>query len=284
MSLFEEKEEKYIECVGGVKLHTIIIGSGEPIVFLHGFPDFWYGWKDIILDLKDDFKLVIPDTRGINLSDKPEGVENYTTDILVKDIKILSEKLKLGKFTLVGHDWGGAIAWAFGHKYPKLLKKLIIINAPHPKVFMNKLRKNAKQRRSSGYIFQLIKPGGEQSLLKNDMMGLKAAVFGTVRNKNAFTEKDKQKYIESWSQPKSILCGVNYYRASTNNLEPADVIEVPTLVIHGMKDNFIRPVILEGLGEFVKDLTIVKAENASHWVMHDEPELVASNIREYLSK
>ena len=282
MNLFEEIEEKYIECFDKVRLHTIIIGSGEPIILLHGFPDFWYGWKDIIIGLKDSYKLIVPDTRGINLSDKPEDEKSYTTDILVEDIKILSEKLNLGKFTLVGHDWGGAIAWAFGHKHPTLLKKLIILNAPHPKVFTNKIQTNAKQRRSSGYIFQLLKPGGEQSLLKNDMMGLKAAVFGTTRNKNAFTEEDKQKYIEAWSRPNSILCGVNYYRASRYTKEPAGIIEVPTLVIHGMKDNFIRPVILEGLDEYVEDLTIVKADNASHWVMHDEPALVNSSIKEFL--
>ena len=283
MSLFEEMEEKYIECFDKVRLHTIITGSGEPIILLHGFPDFWYGWKDIIIGLKDSYKLIMPDTRGINLSDKPEDVKSYATDILVEDIRILSEKLNLGKFTLVGHDWGGAIAWAFGYKHPTLLKKLIILNAPHPKVFTNKIQKNAKQRRSSGYIFQLLKPGGEQGLLKNDMMGLKAAVFGTARNRNAFTEIDKQKYIEAWSQPNSILCGVNYYRASRFTQEPAGIIKVPTLVIHGMKDNFIRPVTLEGLDEYVEDLTIVKADNASHWVMHDEPELVNSSIREFLT-
>ena len=284
MEIFGEMEEKCIECYDGVKLHTVVIGSGEPIVLLHGFPDFWYGWKEIILGLKDDFKLIVPDTRGINLSDKPEGVENYTTDILVEDIKILTEKLKIGKFTLVGHDWGGAIAWAFGSVYPELLKNLIIINAPHPTIFIKKIQKNAKQRRSSGYISQLIKPGGELSLLKNAMMGLKAAVFGTARNKNAFTEEDKQKYIESWSRPNSILCGVNYYRASRNSQRSIGNIEVPTLVIHGMKDNFVRPVVLEGLTEHVKDLKIVKVDRASHWVMHDEPNLVNSSIKEFVKK
>ena len=99
----ESLEEKYIE-VNGVKLHTMITGSGEPLILLHGFPDFWYGWKYVIEGLKDDFKLIVPDTRGINLSDKPEGVENYEIDILANDIIELSKKLNLGKFTVVGHD------------------------------------------------------------------------------------------------------------------------------------------------------------------------------------
>lgn len=277
-------QEKYIEIEHGIKLHTIIAGSGEPIILLHGFPDFWYGWKNIIEGLKDEFKLVVPDTRGINLSSKPEGVENYTTDILTMDVKLLSEALNLGKFTLVGHDWGGAIAWAFGHKYPELLKKLVIINAPHPKVFRKKIEGSAKQRRSSGYIFQLLKPGGEQGLLKNDMLGLKVSVFKTTVNKDAFTEEDKQMYIEAWSQPNSVLSGVNYYRANVNIEQSSGVINVPTLVIHGMKDKFVRPLVLEGLSEYVKDLTIVKAENSSHWVMHDEPELVIKSIEEFIKK
>jgi len=282
MEIVKLMEEKYIECYDGVKLHTMMIGKGEPLILLHGFPDFWYGWKNIILDLKNEFRLIVPDTRGINLSSKPEGVENYVLDYLVEDIKILSEKLNIGVFTLVGHDWGGAIAWAFGYKYPELLKKLIIINSGHPKTFRSKIKEIPKQRRSSGYMRQLIKPGGEQGLLKNDMMGLKAAVFGTTRRKDAFTEEDKRLYIESWSQPNSILRAVNYYRANRNITESVGVIEVPTLVIHGMKDNFVRPLVLDGLEELVKDLKIVRVERSSHWVMHDAPEIVCSSIKEFI--
>jgi pimeloyl-ACP methyl ester carboxylesterase len=282
MEIFKQSEEKYVEGYNGVKLHTIIIGTGEPIILLHGFPDFWYGWKNVILGLQDDFQLIVPDTRGINLSDKPEDAENYKIDLLVEDIKELANKLNIAKFTLVGHDWGGAISWAFGTTYPELLKKLVIINAPHPKIFRKKLESNPKQRRSSGYIFQLLKPGGEQSLLKNDMMGLKGAVFGTTRKKNAFSKEDKERYIEAWSQPNSILCGVNYYRANRSIEQATGNIDVPTLVIHGMKDIFIRPTVLDGLSEFVKDLQIVKAEESSHWVMHDEPELVASSIKDFV--
>ncbi len=228
--------------------------------------------------------MIVPDTRGINLSSKPDGIQNYTINILVEDIKILSERLDLGVFTLVGHDWGGAIGWAFAYKYPKLLKKLVIINAPHPKIFRKKIKGNAKQRRSSGYIFQLLKPGGELALLKNDMMALKASVFGSLKRKNAFSEEDKQKYIESWSQPDSISCGVNYYRANKNIEDFTGIIKVPTLVIHGMKDNFIRPTVLEGLTEYVEDLIIIKAERSSHWVQNDEPELVISSIKEFMKK
>ncbi len=283
MEGLKDLEEKYITCHDGVKLHVILAGKGDPIILLHGFPDFWYGWKNVIIGLKEHFRLIVPDTRGINLSDKPEGVEHYKLEHLVEDIKILAEKLGFNHFYLVGHDWGGVIGWSFAFKYPELMKKLVIINAPHPKIFGHKIATNEVQRRASGYIFQLIQPGGEQSLLKNDMMGLKAAVFGTARKKNAFTEEDKKKYLESWSIPNSILCGVNYYRANRNIDPYSGIIEVPTLVIHGMKDNFVKPVVLEGLADWVKDLRIEKIEKSSHWAMHDAPEVIIARIKEFFS-
>ena len=144
----ESIEEKYIE-VNGIKLHTIIAGSGEPLILLHGFPDFWYGWKDVIEGLNQDFKLIVPDTRGINLSDRPEGVNNYGIKVLIDDVKKLSEQLNLGKFILCGHDWGGAIAWAFAEEHPELLKKLVIINAPHPKALQSAIRTSKEQRKAS---------------------------------------------------------------------------------------------------------------------------------------
>lgn len=177
MEIFNEMEEKYIE-TNGIKLHTVIIGSGEPIMLLHGFPDFWYGWRDIILGLKDKYKLIVPDMRGYNLSDKPEGIENYTLKILIDDIKGLSEALKLGKFNLGGHDWGGPIAWGFAEKYPELLKKLIIINGPHPKVFSKLITKDKTQRKASGYIFKFIQPDSEKALIENEFQFLKLVVFG----------------------------------------------------------------------------------------------------------
>ena len=281
-NLFDEINEKYIECYKGIKLHTIIIGNGEPIILLHGFPDFWYGWKKVILGLKDKFKLIVPDLRGYNVSDKPEGEENYKLELLINDIKTLAENLNLGTFYLAGHDWGGMISWIFAEKYPDMVRKLIILNAPHPKVFQEKISKNKTQRRASGYIFQLLKPGGEQALIRNDYQLLKFAVFGTARKKDAFTEDDKKKYFEAWSQPGAILGGVNYYRANRGFEGWTGVINVPTLVIHGMKDNYVTPVVLEGLDNYIKDLQIVRSENASHWVMHDDPELVNSSIRDFI--
>lgn len=280
MEIFNKIEEKYIK-INGITLHTIITGSGEPLILLHGFPDFWYGWKNIILGLKDKFQLIVPDMRGYNLSDKPDGIENYKLDILIEDIKGLSEKLGFTKFNLAGHDWGGMVSWALAEKYPEILKKLIILNAPHPKIFRKLITKDNDQKKASGYIVRFLKEG-ESFLFENNFQALQLSVFGTAKNKKAFSEFDKEKYIEAWSQPGALTGGVNYYKANRSYEEWSGIINVPTLVIFGMKDIFVLPKVLEGLEDFIKDLKIVRIENASHWVMHDDPELVNSSIQSFL--
>ncbi|MBY8988353.1 MAG: alpha/beta hydrolase [Candidatus Lokiarchaeota archaeon] len=279
MELFDEIKEKMIE-TNGLKLHTVMIGEGSPLVLLHGFPDFWYGWKSVITGLKKHYKLIIPDMRGYNLSDKPEGVENYKIEPLIEDIKGLIETLKLGKVFLAGHDWGGIVAWAFAEKYPELLQKLAILNAPHMKIFQQKLRIDKKQQEASYYVFEFLKPDGEKFLFENDRKWLKFALFEGMINKNNFTEFDKEQYLSAWTQP-AILGGVNYYRANTSFKDWTGKITVPTLVIHGMKDVAVLSSVLEGLSDYVSDLKIVRAENSSHWVMHDQPELVISSFKEF---
>ncbi|MHA1459401.1 MAG: alpha/beta fold hydrolase [Promethearchaeota archaeon] len=290
MELLNEIEEKFVE-TNNIKLHTIAIGEGPPLVLLHGFPDFWYGWKSVISGLKSDYQLIIPDMRGYNLliipdmrgynlSDKPEGVENYKIDTLVEDIRGLIESLGLGKVFLAGHDWGGIVAWAFAEKYPELLQKLAILNAPHMKIFQQKLRTDKKQQKASYYVFEFLKPDGEKFLFENDKKWLKFALFEGMINKTDFTEFDKRQYLSAWTQP-AILGGVNYYRANTNFEDWKGIITVPTLVIHGMKDRAVLSSVLEGLSNYVSDLKIVRAENASHWVMHDVPELVISSFKEF---
>ena len=302
--LFDEIEEVYVE-TNGIKLHTVLIGSGRPIILLHGFPDFWYGWRDIMLGLKDNYRLIVPDLRGYNLSDKPEGIGNYTLELLINDIKGIAESLKLGKFYLVGHDWGGPIAWAFAGVFPELLEKLILINGPHPLVIRDLIAKDNDQRNASSYIFEFIKPDSAKLLMDNDFQILRSVMTmdfqnlpdlfkGSITNNDSeipkrestFSDFDMAKYVEAWSQPGAINAGLDYYRASvTEQLIGkgwSGEINVPTLVIHGMKDVALTPKILNGLENYVKDLKIVKIEEASHWVMVDAPDIVNSNIRKFI--
>ncbi len=283
MDLFKEIEEVYID-TNGIKLHTIVIGSGEPLILLHGFPEFWYCWKSVIPGLKENFKLIIPDMRGYNLSDKPNDVKKYKMEFLIGDIKGLIEELNLKRVYLAGHDWGGVVAWSFAEKYPNLLKKLIILNAPHPKIFQKRLRTDKKQQEASSYIFEFLKPQAEKKLYEDDYRRLKKAVFEDMFSKTNFTEFDKEKYKEAWSQPGAILGGVNYYRANTSFDEWTGIIELPTLVIWGMNDVALLPQQLEGLSDYVKNLKIVRSENSSHWITHDDPDLIISSIKEFILK
>jgi len=284
--LFKEMEEKYIE-TNGIKLHTMMIGSGEPIIMLHGFPDFWYGWRDIIMGLKNEYKVITPDMRGYNLSDKPKGVENYQLDIMVEDIKGLSEALNLGKFYLAGHDWGAPIAWAVAEKYPELVKKLIICNGVHLQASRKVYERDEKQRKASSYIDMFIKPGADSRLMQNNFQFLKFAILGLVNRKGAISEFDLERYVEAWSQPGAVNGGLEYYRAARLSMDKfmegfTGIVNVPTLVIHGKKDPAILPQTLKNLEEYVKDLKIVYIENASHFVMADAPEIVIANIKKFI--
>ena len=276
MELLQEVEERYIE-TNGIKLHTVIIGSGKPLVLLHGFPDFWYGWKNVITGLKNEFKLIVPDMRGYNLSDKPEGVENYDLNILVDDIKGLSEELQLGKFYLAGHDWGGIVAWSFAEKYPDLLEKLIIINAPHIALIQKSVETNETQKKASGYVTMLRQPGTENIMIARDCKLLKATVFFSEASKF-----DEEMYVKAWTQPGAILGGLNYYKANWGVSDWTGIVDVPTLVIWGMNDPYLRPLLLDDMPNYVKDLKIVRVDAPSHWVMTDEPEIVNSSIREFI--
>ena len=276
MELLQEVEERYIK-TNGIKLHTVIIGSGKPLILLHGFPDFWYGWKNVIMGLKDNYQLIVPDMRGYNLSDKPDGVENYDLNILADDIKGLSEELHLGKFYLAGHDWGGIVAWSFAEKYPDLLEKLIIINAPHIALMQKSIETNKTQRKASGYVNMLQQPGAENILLAHDCQALKSIVFTSEASKF-----DEEMYVKAWTQPGAILGGLNYYKANWDASSWTGIVDVPTLVIWGMNDPFLRPLLLDAMPDYVKDLKIVRVDAPSHWVMRDVPEIVNTNIKEFI--
>jgi len=283
MEIFEEMEEKYIE-TNGIKLHTVIIGEGEPILFMHGFPDFWYGWKNMILGLKDEFKLILPDTRGINLSDKPEDVEDYYPRTLIDDIKGLTEALDLGKFTLIGHDWGGSLSYGFATLYPEKLKGLVTLNCPHPAVTSKKIQQSSKKmRKTMKYQLDTLKADRLELMTSNNFAALRALVF---KGKDKF---DQEKYIEAWSQPGAIKYGLMYYTAAYkytragNSVEDwVSHIQVPTLVLWGIKDPHLDPIILDGLDEYIKDLKIVRIENAGHFVMDDAPDTINSEIRKFI--
>jgi pimeloyl-ACP methyl ester carboxylesterase len=283
--------------VNGVRLHYATTGKGKLILFVHGFPEFWYEWKDQLAEFGKDYMAVAPDMRGYNLSSKPEGVEQYQVKYLVEDLRALAEKLGHKKFILVGHDWGGAIAWAFAIAHPEYLEKLVIINAPHPGVFARELRENPDQQKASQYMLMFRSPQAEQILSANNYATLTQGVLGELIKKGIFTEEDKKAYIEAWSQPGALTGGLNYYRAARvgppsgeENKEGANFaaslpsldVRVPTLVIWGERDTALLTGNLNGLDKYVPKLTIKRIPDGSHWVIHEQPALVNRYIREFI--
>lgn len=283
--------------VNGVRLHYVTAGKGKLIMFVHGFPEFWYEWKNQLADFGAEYQAVAPDMRGYNLSSKPAEVDQYQVKYMVEDLRALAEKLGHKKFTLVAHDWGGAIAWAFAIAHPDYLEKLVIINAPHPGVFQRELRDNPAQQKASAYMLMFRAPQAEQTLSANNYAMLVQVVLGEGLKNGVFTEEDKKAYIEAWSQPGALTGGLNYYRAARvgppsgepeKNGEgfatglPSLDVKVPTLVVWGEKDTALLTGNLEGLDKFVPNLTIKRIPDGTHWVIHEKPALVNGYIREFI--
>jgi len=289
-------KHEYAE-VNDIRLHYVTVGKGKLIMFLHGFPEFWYEWKNQLTEFGRDYQAVAPDMRGYNLSSKPADVEHYRMKYLVEDVRQLAEHLGHRKFILVAHDWGGPVAWALAMRRPDYLEKLIIINAPHPLIFERELRQNPAQQKASQYMLMFRSPEAEQTLSADNYAWLVGAVLADGLKQGYFTEEDRQAYLEAWSQPGALTGGLNYYRAAAlgpltgEGDEPSGgstadpslfTVKVPTLVVWGEKDVALLTGNLEGVDQFVPDLTIKRIPAGSHWVVHEKPALVNGYIRDFI--
>jgi pimeloyl-ACP methyl ester carboxylesterase len=281
--------------VNGVRLHYARTGKGPLMIFVHGFPEFWYEWKHQLAEFGADHTAVAPDMRGYNLSSKPADLAAYQMPQLVEDLRALSaELLKTtggDTFTLVAHDWGGVVAWVFAAIHPEMLDKLVIVNAPHPTVFARELRENPAQQKASEYMVMFRSPEGEANLSANGYAALKRGVLS-----GGVSAEDTAAYVEAWSQPGALTGGLNYYRASgigppkpgaepaaPPTAAPALVVKVPTLVIWGEKDTALLTGNLKGLEEYVPRLTVGRIPEGTHWVVRERPQDVNKLIREFLA-
>jgi len=281
----------------GVRLHYAAAGEADRplILFLHGFPEFWYAWKKQLEEFGQDYLAAAPDLRGFNLSDKPAEVEAYRAKHLVGDIAALVKHFGKQRFTLVAHDWGGAVAWGFAAAFPQLVERLIIINSPHPAIFQRDLAANPAQQAASSYMNFFRLPKAEQVLSEDNYARMFAMLLGWD-GRSWLSEDDRAAYLAAWSQPGALTGGLNYYRASPLHpptgtdpgaaavkFDPAMVtIKVPTLVIWGLGDPALLPCNLDGLDDYVANLQVVRVEKASHWIVHEQPEFVSRTIRDFL--
>ncbi|WP_309710354.1 alpha/beta hydrolase [Armatimonas sp.] len=268
--------------VNKVKLHYATAGTGQVMLFLHGFLEFGYAWKGQLQELGKTHQAIALDMRGYNLSEKPPKVEDYALPLLIADIKAFLETVSKGKKAiLVAHDWGGAIAWAYAAQHPETLEKLVIINGPHPTVLGRELQSNPAQQKASGYMDFFRSEGAEKTLSANNYAGLAAAVFGGSQKPGSFTPEDRKAYLDAWAQPGALTGGLNYYRANKFGALPLPTITVPTLVLWGEKDTALLLGNLEGLEKLVSKVTIQRIPSGSHWVIHEEPETITAAIRSF---
>jgi pimeloyl-ACP methyl ester carboxylesterase len=282
----------------GVRLHYVTAGTGPVILFIHGFPEFWYAWRDQLNEFSRTHRAVALDMRGYNLSDKPADVEAYRAKHLVEDLRRFIDHLGARPCVVVAHDWGGAVAWNLASRHPDYLTRLVIINAAHPVPFARALKDNPEQIAASQYMLLFRDPKAERVLSENNfkrMEGLLRSDFGGTDGEWP-TDDDLAHYRAAWSRPGALTGGLNYYRASpvhpkaldapgatAVDLDPKDfMVKVPTLVIWGEKDQALRPVLLEGLDELVPDLTVKRIPHGSHWVTHERPDEVNRLIREFI--
>ncbi len=282
----------------GVRLHYVEQGEGPLLLFLHGFPEFWYAWNKQLAVFGRDFHAVAPDLRGYNLSSKPDGIAYYKIDFLLQDIRGLIQHLGCSNCILVGHDWGGFLAWIFAALFPHMVEKLVIVNASHPAIFLRELRDNPAQRQASQYMVLFRNtPALEQVLAADNFAALEQLFVQPAIAHGYFTEDDRKAYLEAWSQPGALAAGLNYYRAA--ELGPLEsgapvpealawmlanlLIHAPTLVIWGERDTYILPSNLNGLEQFVPDLQVKRIPDASHWVVHEKSALVNTCIREFVT-
>ncbi|MCW3837485.1 alpha/beta fold hydrolase [Sphingomonas canadensis] len=282
----------------GVELD--VASAGDPaapaMIFLHGFPESHRTWRHQMADLSRDHFVIAPDQRGFARSSKPEGVEEYAPAKTVADLFALADHFGIRGFTLVGHDWGGAIAWIAALQNPQRVRRLIILNAPHPLVFQRSMFDGSGQREASQYIRAFRNPDLEKHIAAIGVEGFFDTTF--VKHADpALMADERAAYLDQWSQPGAMTAMLNWYRASTVVVPatgeeatppgwldgPFPPLTQPVLVIWGMKDGALLPVQLDGLDAVVDDLTVVRIADAGHFVTWEKPAPVNAAIREWLA-
>jgi pimeloyl-ACP methyl ester carboxylesterase len=272
--------------VNGVSLHYVEAGSGPLVVLLHGFPEFWYAWRAQIPALEAaGFRVLAPDMRGYNLSDKPPGVEDYRLDKLTADVAGLIRQAGAERAHVVGHDWGGAVAWAVAMHRPEAVGRLAILNAPHPAAYHRELRRSGQFLRSWYVLFFQVPWVPEWLFSAGNFALFERAFRREPLRPGAFTDEDIRRYKEALARPGALTATINYYRAAFRHsgaiqrgLRP---IAAPTLLLWGERDRYLGPRLTEGLEAWVPRLRVERL-HASHWVQRDAPDEVNRLLIDFL--
>jgi pimeloyl-ACP methyl ester carboxylesterase len=290
---------QYADLGNGIRLHYASCGrpDGPPIVFLHGFPEYWGAWEDLLPHFGRTHYAVAPDMRGFNLSSQPADVAAYRAREVVGDLERLGASLGDRPVIVVGHDWGGGIAWQWAIARPERVARLVILNSPHPIPFARDLCASDEQQRASAYMNWLRAPGAEDVLARDDYARLDEFFLGMQRADAPWYDAARRaRYHAVWAR--GLTGALNYYRASPLypptaddrgprrlRLDPAGFrVRVPTLVLWGEADVALPVTLLDGLDELVDDLTVCRMARATHWLAHEEPDEVARLIRAFIDR
>ena len=280
--LWDRVEHHYADS-SGVKIHYAALGKGPLIVMIHGFPDFWYTWRNQMQALSGQYRVVTVDQRGYDLSARPSGVEQYAMPLLVGDIGAVIKAEGRSNAVIVGHDWGGAVAWSVAMTHPEWTQALIILNLPHPNGIQREIRNNPEQRKNSQYAFNFQKPGAESTLSAEKLAGW-------VKDDNA-----RVHYVDAF-QKSDFEAMLNYYRAnyprpgqaddaSSPPPPPLPMVTVPVLEFHGLDDKALLPGALCGTWDWVgKDFTLVTIPGSGHFVQQDASDLVSTTMIDWLKR
>lgn len=286
--------QSHIIATNNIKLHVMTDGpeNGTAVILLHGFPQFHYGWKDQIAALAGaGFRVIVPDQRGYNLSDKPKGISAYDVDILAKDIIGLFDHFGIQKAKLVGHDWGAVVAWTVALNHPERLEKLAILNVPHPDVMVDFVLHNRTQRKKSWYVFFFQIPlYVEWILSKNDFEYL-ARMLTLSGRRNTFTEADVVEHKKAWSQKGALTGMLNWYRAAvrrglrytfSRKKSPARRVKIPTMMLWGRRDIALSVDMAQPSIDLCDRGELTIYEKSTHWVQHDASAEVNQKLIEFM--
>jgi len=287
-ALISRWQHHFIE-TNRIRLHCVMQGEGELVILLHGFPEFWYSWRHQIPALAKHFKVVVPDLRGYNDSDKPDS--GYDLDTLSADIRGLMASLGYLKAHVVGHDWGGAIAWHLAQHFPQHLHRLAILNAPHPHRLSQELTRNLDQLRRSWYMLAFQVPAVPEWLIRQNLPTFVRNVFqGQSVRKGAFSEQDAEIYQAALEKPGVLTAALNYYRQMFSPQavfkqwgRSPDLVTVPTLVLWGEEDNFLSHALTDHIEPLVSaPFRLMLVPNCGHWIQQEVPQTVNRELLHFL--
>lgn len=296
-------EQRGVRLSTGITMNVVTAGpdDGPPALFVHGFPESHRTWRGLVPLLGDKVRMIMPDLRGFGRTDRPQDVTDYATEMLVADLFALADAMEVDRFALVGHDWGGAIAWAAALRESHVdsgrrIERLAIVNSPHPLIFQKSLIDDPAQRAASQYMNAFRNPQMEAGIARMGMEAFFDKSFTPHVDMTKIDAEERQRYIDDWSRPGAMTAMLNWYRASRIAIpvpgEEAAMpewavhgvpkLKIPVRIVWGLEDKALLPIQLEGIGEIGDDVTVFPLPGVGHFAPWQAPEQVAAALRPFL--